>query len=193
MSKIYLVRHAKPAATWSEDRDPGLDSIGLEQADATAIALSKRTSPLAILTSPLQRCRETARPLEERWQSNARTFAAVAEIPSPPLSLSDRHKWLVDAMSGTWQRMQETAPPQSPDFLSWRADLLNAVLRIPEDSVIFSHFIGINAIVGAAIGSDAVVSFRPDHASVTIVDTGTGRFEIIEKGREAVTTVLTRN
>ena len=193
MPKIYLVRHAKPAATWSEDRDPGLDAIGLEQADATALELSKRTSPLAILTSPLQRCRETARPLETRWQSNARTFLAVAEIPSPPLSLSDRHKWLVEAMSGTWQRMQETAPPQSPDFLSWRADLLNAVLRISEDSVIFSHFIAINAIVGAAIGSDAVVSFRPDHASVTIVDTGTGRFEIIEKGREAVTTVLTRN
>jgi len=109
------------------------------------------------------------------------------------LPLSDRHQWLVEAMAGTWQRMQDTAPPNSPDFLSWRADMLSAVLRIPEDAVIFSHFIAINAIVGAAIGSDAVVSFRPDHASITTIDTQGGRFAIIEKGREAVTTVLTRN
>jgi broad specificity phosphatase PhoE len=71
--------------------------------------------------------------------------------------------------------------------------MLSAVLRIPEDAVVFSHFIAINAILGAAIGSDAVVSFRPDHASITIVDTSRGRFEILEKGREATTTVLTRN
>jgi broad specificity phosphatase PhoE len=192
MPKLYFVRHAKPAASWGEDPDPGLDPTGLTQADVTAKALAQRASGLPILTSPMRRCRETAQPLEALWSSTAALFPAVAEIPSPPLPLSDRHKWLIAAMAGTWREMQADAPPQAPDFLSWRDDLLAAVMRIPEDAVVFSHFIAINAIVGAARGSDDVVCFRPDHASVTVIETSSGTFQILELGREAVTGVLTR-
>ena len=192
MPKLYLIRHAKPAATWGEDPDPGLDATGIAQATAAADAIVSRTASIPVLTSPMRRCRETAQPLEARWSSAAALFPAVAEIPSPPLALKERHAWLMDAMAGTWQRLQQIAPPNSPDFLSWRSDMLAAALRIPEDAVVFSHFIAINAIVGAARGSDDVVWFRPDHASVTVVDTDTGTFRIVELGREAVTSVLTR-
>ena len=192
MPKLYLIRHAKPAASWGEDPDPGLDATGVAQADAAADSITKRTPSIPILTSPMRRCRETSQPLEGRWSSAAALFPAVAEIPSPPLPLKERHVWLADAMAGTWQRLQQTAPPNSPDFLSWRSDMLAAVLRIPEDAVVFSHFIAINAIVAATRGSDDVVCFRPDHASITVVDTDSGAFRIVELGREAVTSVLTR-
>jgi broad specificity phosphatase PhoE len=192
MPTLYLIRHAKPAASWGEDPDPGLDATGAEQARSTAEGLAKLSAALPILTSPMRRCRETAQPLESHWSSSAALFPAVAEIPSPPLALDERHKWLVQAMSGTWRRLQDTAPPKSPDFLTWRTDMLEAVLRIPEDAVIFTHFIAINAIVGAATGSDDVVCFRPDHASVTVASTDSRAFRIIELGRQAVTSVLTR-
>lgn len=192
MPTLYFVRHAKPAASWGEDPDPGLDSVGHTQAMLTAEALSKRTRNLPILTSPLKRCRETATPLENTWSTQASVFASVAEIPAPPLGLAERHQWLVTAMAGTWRELQDSAPPQSPDFLSWRADLLAAVKRIPEDAVIYTHFIAINVLVGEAQGSDRVVCFRPDHASVTVVDTDSGTPRIVELGREAITSVLTR-
>jgi broad specificity phosphatase PhoE len=192
MPKLYFIRHAKPAASWGEDPDPGLDATGLDQARAAATVMTRRAAALPILTSPMRRCRETSQPLEAAWNSAAVLFPAVAEIPSPPISLAERHKWLTDAMAGTWRRLQETAPPNSPDFLTWRADMLAAVLRIPEDAVIFSHFIAINAIVGAALGSDDVVCFRPDHASITVIDSDGGAIRIEERGREAVTSVLTR-
>ena len=39
MSRIYLIRHAKPSATWGgDDDDPGLDETGLAQARAAAEA-----------------------------------------------------------------------------------------------------------------------------------------------------------
>jgi broad specificity phosphatase PhoE len=192
MPKLYFIRHAKPAASWGEDPDPGLDATGIDQARATAAMMMQRAAALPILTSPMRRCRETSQPLEAAWNSAAALFPAVAEIPSPPISLAERHTWLTEAMAGSWRRLQETAPPGSPDFLTWRADMLAAVQRIPEDAVIFSHFIAINAIVGAALGSDDVVCFRPDHASITVVDTDGGGFRIIERGREAVTSVLPR-
>jgi broad specificity phosphatase PhoE len=192
MPTLYLVRHAKPAAGWGEDLDPGLDSTGHAQAQATSDLLAKRTGALAILTSPMKRCRETALPLERSWNSAASVFPAVAEIPAPPLGLAERRDWLVKAMAGTWRELQDSAPPHSPDFLSWRADLLAAVQRIPEPAVIYSHFIALNAILGAARGSDNVVCFRPDHASITIIDTDGGSIRIVELGREAITNVLTR-
>ena len=192
MPKLYFIRHAKPAASWGEDPDPGLDATGADQARAAAEVMTQRAASLPILTSPMRRCRETSQPLEAAWSSAAVLFPAVAEIPSPPLSLAERHQWLTGAMAGTWRGLQDTAPPNSPDFLTWRADMLAAVLRIPEDAVIFSHFIAINAIVGAALGKDDVVCFRPDHASITVVATDGIRISLVERGREAVTSVLTR-
>jgi|HigsolmetaAR202D_1030399.scaffolds.fasta_scaffold02752_3 broad specificity phosphatase PhoE len=193
MPTLYLVRHAKPAATWGEDPDPGLDETGHSQARTTAQALRERLDPLRILTSPLRRCRETATPLEQLWNARADVFPAVAEIPSPPLGLAERHAWLKEAMAGTWTQMQASAPPGSPDFLAWRAELIAAVKALNEPSVIYTHFIAINALVGAAQGSDDVVCFRPDHASITVIETDSSAIRLIDLGRQAVTSVLTRN
>lgn len=192
MTQIYLIRHAKPAATWGEDPDPGLDSTGRTQAQQTAQSLLDARPPAPILTSPLRRCRETAVPLEDAWQRKATVFPAVAEIPAPPLGLAERHEWLKQAMQGTWTQMQRSAPAGSPDFLAWRASVIDAVRALREPTVIYSHFIAINVLVGAAQGADAVVCFRPDHASVTVLDIRANSLEIVELGREAATTVLTR-
>jgi broad specificity phosphatase PhoE len=193
MPTLYLVRHAKPAATWGEDPDPGLDDTGRTQASTTAQALRERLSAVRILTSPLRRCRETAAPLEELWNARAEIFPAVAEIPSPPLGLAERHVWLKAAMAGTWTQMQASAPPGSPNFLAWRAELLAAVKALNEPTVIYTHFIAINVLVGAAQSSDDVVCFRPDHASITVIETDSNAIRLVELGRQAVTSVLTRN
>ena len=52
MTKIYLVRHGKAAASWAEDFDPGLDSLGKAQAKATTKALA-HLGPLHVMASPL--------------------------------------------------------------------------------------------------------------------------------------------
>ena len=193
MPTLYLVRHAKPAATWGEDPDPGLDATGHSQAQKTADHLAARESTLQILTSPLRRCRETAVPLEKQWSRSAEIFTPVAEIPSPPLGLAERHTWLQRAMSGSWSELQSISPAGSPDFVAWRDAVIESVKELAAPAVIYTHFIAINVIVGAARGSDAVVCFRPDHASVTVIDSDHKELRIVELGREAITTVLTRN
>ena len=192
MPKLYLVRHAKPAASWGEQADPGLDPLGLEQARATAVALSSQLTPLPLYTSPMLRCRETAAPLESQWRTTASVFPEVAEIPSPPLHPGARQEWLQAAMQGTWQSLQASTPPGSPDLFAWRRDLLAALCALHEDSVIFSHYVVLNVVIGAATGSDDVVCFRPDHGSVTTVETSGTNFRVIELGRQASTTALAR-
>jgi broad specificity phosphatase PhoE len=193
MPRLYLVRHARPAAGWGQDADPGLDATGVRQARATADELATRLDRMPIYSSPLRRCRETAAPAEQAWNQLAELLPAVAEIPAPPLALSTRAEWLSAAMRGTWAALQQSSPPGSPDYTQWRRNLLAALTDLQHDSVIFSHFIAINVVVATARNVEDVVCFRPDHASVTVIETIGDAFRVIELGRQADTMVLTRS
>jgi len=192
MPRLYLVRHAKPATSWGEDPDPGLGPTGWTQAQATAEELARSLSRLPIYSSPMRRCRETAQPLEQIWFCDAEPMASVAEIPSPPIAFSARRDWLIASMRGTWQQLHATAPAGSIDYLQWRRELVDSLLAIEHDCVIYTHFIAINAAVGAAQKSDDVVCVRPDHASITVIGNDRGRLRLIELGREADTLVHAR-
>jgi broad specificity phosphatase PhoE len=192
MPRLYLVRHARPAASWGEDPDPGLDTTGLSQAQATAEELARSLSRLPLYSSPMRRCRETAQPLAQIWFCDIELMPSVAEIPSPPIPFSARRDWLIAAMRGTWQQLHENAPAGSIDYLQWRRDLLDSLLAMKQDCVICTHFIAINAAVGAAQKTDDVVCFRPDHASVTVVSNDRKRLRLVELGRQAETLVLSR-
>ena len=192
MARLYLVRHAKPAASWGEVPDPGLDPTGIAQARAMAEELAGSLSRLPLYTSPLRRCRETAEPLAQLWFCDAELMPVVAEIPSPPLDLATRHDWLIAAMRGTWQQLHDNAPPGAIDYLAWRQQLIDALLAMDRDCVICTHFIALNVAVGAAQRREEVVCFRPDYASVTVLSVEGGRLRVVELGRQAETFVLAR-
>ena len=194
MATLFLVRHARPAASYGDSADPGLDDVGRAQAETVGRELAGRLSVLPVYSSPLQRCRETAEPLAATWGAPATILEAVGEVPAPPISLSERQAWLRKATAGTWAEMKRDAPAGSPDFDAWRAALLGALRGMTRNSVIFSHYIAINAVVGAAQGDDRVICFRPDHASVTTIEVDSGAISVRELGRqtgEGGTTILT--
>jgi hypothetical protein len=131
--------------------------------------------------------------LAATWGAPATILEAVGEVPAPPVSLSERQAWLRKATAGTWAEMKRDAPAGSPDFDAWRKALLGALLGMTRDSVIFSHYIAINAVVGAAQRDDRVICFRPDHASVTTIEVASGAIAVRELGRqtgEGGTTIL---
>jgi len=177
MARLYLVRHGRASAGFSESHDPGLDDVGHEQADAVARELEPH-GPLAILTSPLKRARETSAPLARLWNMEPVVEAAVAEIPSPTSSLEERAMWLRNFMAGSWRHA-------TPPLAQWREDAIAVLLGVRGDSVIFTHYIAINVAAGAATGNDNIVVFSPDNTSVTIFENDDNMLRLIEKGREA--------
>jgi broad specificity phosphatase PhoE len=179
--RLYLVRHGEAAAKWTEADDPGLSDLGRAQADAAAAALAA-FGPLPVKSSPLKRARETAAPLSRRWERPVEIIPTVAEIPSPGIARHQRQGWLLDIMAGGWGQADRA-------LARWRGDLVETLTRQPDDCAIFSHFVAINAAVGAATGDDAVISFRPDNASVTILETDGRSLFLIERGHEAETIV----
>ena len=190
MPRIYLVRHAKPAAAWGDDPDPGLDALGVTQAAAVARQLAKATTHAPIYSSPLRRCRETALPLCELWSCDATILPSVAEIPSPPVDRETKREWLTAAMNGTWSELQQKAPSGSIDYLDWRRSVVAALQALPHDCVVFTHYIAINVAAGAAQRREEVLCFRPDHTSVTVIETGPQGLRLDELGKQAQTGVL---
>jgi broad specificity phosphatase PhoE len=191
MPRLHLVRHAKPAAAWGEDPDPALDALGRIQAERAAQRLSQALARIPVCSSPLRRCRETAAPLCDVWRSAILIFPPAAEIPSPPIAPAARREWLTQGMRGSWTELNQSAPAGSPDYLQWRGALIDSLLAVPYDCVIYTHFIAINVAVGAAERSEQVVCFRPDHASITVLDVENGGLRVLALGREAETDVLT--
>ena len=182
MVKIYMVRHGKAAAGYGGHPDPGLDALGRQQAQDTAAALAG-LGPLPIYSSPLARARETAEPLARCWDAEIVIEPRVAEIPSPShLDLVARADWLRSAMAGRWHALDA-------DLQTWRQNLVRCLLALPEDSVVFCHFIAINVAVGAAQQDDRMVVFPPDNGSVTLLEADAGRLRLVEIGRSAQTHV----
>jgi broad specificity phosphatase PhoE len=185
MTLVRLVRHGHAAAGFGDDHDPGLDDLGRGQAAAMAAALD-RVGPLPVVVSPLRRTRQTAAALEEIWGVTATVDERVAEIPTPTDDLGARAAWLSQAMAGTWTEL-------GADHVAWRDALVAAVLALSTDTVVVTHFIAINAIVGCAVGDDRVMHAPIDNCSVTTIDTAGGisgcGLVVVELGRTAVTEV----
>ena len=193
MGKIYMVRHGKAAAGWDGDADPGLDVTGRAQAEAVAQDLAARlTSPVAVYTSQLLRCRETAMPLATMWQTQAIVEPRVAEIPSPIEDLVARNEWLRRVMAGSWAELSSDPESAGIDFARWQSDVVAALVTLgtSQDIVVFSHFIALNAAYCAATGVDQIVAFRPDNCSVSVFETDGTALTLLTQGHEADTQVI---
>jgi broad specificity phosphatase PhoE len=181
MARLILVRHGRAAAGWEEE-DPGLDDVGREQVAAmTAILVPLGARP--VLCSPMRRCRETAAPLAEAWGVEVAVEPAVTELPSPSgVATRDRPAWLRRATRGTWADLDD-------EHRLYRAGVLARLAEVAEDSVVVSHFLAINVVVGAALADERVVVLRPDNASRTVVDVDDTGFHLVEGGEEADTLI----
>ena len=182
MAKLYLVRHGKATAGWDEDYDPGLDELGRSQARRAAQAL-KPLGILRIISSPLARARETAIPLAEAWGCSVEIEERVGEIPPPEKGLSDRGLWLGEVITQKW-------PDLSRDLRVWRDGVIEGLFSLDSETVVFSHFIAINAAVGKATGDERVLSFMPHNGSITVISTENGRFELVRLGSQGETEPL---
>lgn len=189
MSRVYLIRHARPSATWGgDDDDPGLDAVGQSQAEAAAkalLALPEGLRPTRVVSSPLRRCRETAAPFAAAIGAQVEIDPAVGEIPTPSaLGPAERGPWLRNAFGGNWSDIKGDL-----DYDAWRARVLAAAASRP-DTAVFSHFVAINAVLTALAGDPQVIAFRPDHCSISSFELADGALRLVERGAEATTQVL---
>lgn len=186
MAIIRLVRHGRAAAGWDADPDPDLDDLGRHQAEQVAadlVAAQAGTPTDLVWSSPLLRCRRTAEPYAGLVAATVDIVDQVTEIPSPDgIPMGERVTWLRAAMAGTWSDL-------GPRYTDFRDQLVERVAGAAGDTVVFSHFVAINAVIGACLGDDRLVIRSLDNTSVTVVESTGSGLRLIEAGREADTLI----
>jgi broad specificity phosphatase PhoE len=180
MVNIFLVRHGEAAAAWGEDPDPGLSELGHKQAVQVRDELQGYDS-LQVISSPLKRAQETALPLATKLQARVLTEDAFREIPSP-VGIDDRQAWLAGFMKQQWSE-------QGPEILAWRDSAWNRLFELDEDTVIFSHFMIINAICCRLTESAATICCVPDNGSIVHLRLEEDSLELVNMGRQQQTIV----
>jgi probable phosphoglycerate mutase len=180
---IFLVRHGEAAASWAESADPGLSELGWSQAEEVAAELEPRLDPanLQLLSSPLQRAQETAVPLARSLGLEVAIEAAFREVPSP-VPLPERQTWLRQFMREQWH--------EQPDSLhQWRERMLASLTSLQRPTVIFSHFLVINAVLSHLEQRPEILCFWPDNGSATHLRLEAGSLELVARGRQMDTVV----
>lgn len=158
MKEIFLVRHGEARLPWSSGQDAGLSERGHEQAAAVAARLSS-LGAYGLISSPLLRARETALPLCRAQCRQPQLDARFSEVPIAN-DVARRKAWLTDVAQGTWDDVDAR-------IVDWREAAWAALAELPQSTIIFTHFMLINALVTRATNDPRLVSFEPDYASVT--------------------------
>ena len=134
----------------------------------------------------MRRCQETAAPLATAWDVPLAIEPIVSEIPSPPgVPMGERVPWLREAMAGRWSDLGRRWGIYHRTVI----DFVHQIASADGDSVVVSHFIAINAVIGACVGDDRVVLRRLDNTSVTVVDQRANGLVLVEAGAEADTLI----
>jgi broad specificity phosphatase PhoE len=182
---ILLVRHGRTAVNAAGQllgrADPPLDAEGLAQAAALADVAAAWPGPLRVISSSLQRCRQTA--------------AAIAEAAGVAVEVDER--WveldygafegrpLADIPAETWAAWRsdlEFRPPGGESLRELGVRVRAAcddltVAAAEEDVVVVTHVSPVKAAVAWALGVDDRVTWRlyVAPASLTRISVAGGR------------------
>lgn len=170
--RLTLVRHGRPDEDdTTRPHDPPLRADGRRQALAVA-ALLANEGVTRIVTSPMQRARETAEPLAARLVLPAQTVDGWAE--------ADRHldryrstETLRGLGDGEWGRF--LADPvrylghEPALFTAAVMGALRESLAASDDAhvVVFTHGLPINVVLSSVLGLERIIHFQPGYGSVT--------------------------
>jgi broad specificity phosphatase PhoE len=199
--QLLLIRHALPLRTEAgEGSDPDLSNDGVEQAERLPQAL-KRFPITRVVSSPQRRAVQTGQPVADALGLPVEIDARLAEydrdlgqyIPVEQLALENPEEL---------KRLVAGHLPSGVDEAAFKARTMAAVDDLiatgeHEDTVaMFSHAGVINALLHQILGTERLLSFHVDYASVTrlLSSQSTGRLAVGGvNGVEHVWDLLPRN
>ena len=195
MVKIYLVRHGEATEGWTS-QDPPLSELGKSQAESLVTFVSSTIDENSInnidfISSPLNRCKETASLALEKIYSEILINDNFRELPSPTVDLKKRVNWLRRILPLTWSELlkDKETKDSGVNFIQWKKNIMNNIYSINKNTIIFTHFVVINSIIGEILKSDKIVNFQPSNCSITEIRKINDRLEIVKLGKSLESTV----
>jgi len=191
MNNIYLIRHGEAIDGWTS-LDPKLSDKGKEQAkNLRPFIASKKLKNIEVISSPLLRCIETCEIALNQYNDGIKIDQNFSELPSPVKDLNSRVDWLKKVLPLTWKELENDKESKLSDidYSKWRKNIITKILSTKSETIIFTHFVVINCIVGSILGSNKVVNFYPNNCSITQIAIKNNKLEVIELGESQSTKV----
>ena len=195
MVKIYLVRHGEATEGWTS-QDPPLSELGKSQAESLVKFVNSTIDENSInnidfISSPLNRCKETASLALEKMYSEIVINKNFRELPSPTLDLEKRVNWLRRVLPLTWSELlkDKETKDSGVNFIQWKKNIMNNIYSINKNTIIFTHFVVINSIIGEILKSDKIVNFQPSNCSITEIRKINDRLKLVKLGKSLESTV----
>jgi len=198
--QLLLIRHALPLRSrQGEGANPELSDLGVEQAARLPEALERYRVAL-VISSPQRRAIQTAAPVADSFNLPLRVDDRLAEYDQD-LAHYVPIEQLRDEFPDQWERLAGGHLPLGIDegaFLKRVLAALDDVVRSSDHNdtaAIFSHGGVINVILHRILGTDRLLSFPIDYASITRLRySRRGEFSVTEvNGTEHVWDLLPRN
>ncbi len=189
MIKIYLVRHGEAIEGWTS-QDPSLSELGKSQAQSLMTVMDSVVDESSInntnvLSSPLKRCKETASLALQKKYLEIVINDNFRELPSPTLDLEKRVNWLRRILPLTWSELlkdKETID-SGVNFNQWKKNIMSNIYSLKKDTIIFTHFVVINAVIGEILKSNKIINFQPANCSITEISKINGKLKIVKLGK----------
>ena len=180
---IILVRHGEASASWGDDPDPGLSKIGMDQANKL---IDNKNLPSLLeydfVSSPKSRALMTAAPLINKYSKNLITDKTFTEIPSTGIKPQNKKDWLSEIVTLKLSDL--------PDEVNeWRLMLIEKIFETKKNTIVFSHFMVINALVAELTKSDTLLCFYPDYTSITKIIVEDSKVKDLYIGNERKTLI----
>ena len=134
-----------------------------------------------LLSSPLKRAQETAAAFAQKRGVAVNVDPRFSEVRSP-VPLSGRKAWLQAFMRQDWSE-------QSEDLWSWRNDIISGLKACEGPTVIFCHFLVINAVVAEINRQSAVLQVYPANASYHELSLVGDELSLVQLGEQMETLV----
>ncbi|MGB8502424.1 histidine phosphatase family protein [Mycobacterium sp.] len=198
--QLLLVRHALPLRSEpGEGADPELSDVGLEQAMRLPKAFD-RHSIARVLSSPQRRAQQTAQPVADALGLELQIDDRLAEYDRD-LAHYVPIEQIREEFPDEWERLARGHLPSGVDEDAFVARVFavidDVVARADHDDTValFSHGGVINVILHRILGTEKLLLFPIDYASVTRLRySRRGEFTVAEvNGTEHVWDLLPRN
>jgi probable phosphoglycerate mutase len=198
--QLLLIRHALPLRSGpDEGADPQLSDVGFEQACRLPKALDRH--PITrVLSSPQRRAIQTAAPVADALGQNVQIDDRLAEYDKDLAYYVPIEQIRIE-FPQEWERLAAGHLPGGVDEDAFIKRVFAAVHDVVargdhDDTVaVFSHGGVINVILHRILGTERLLSFPIDYASVTRLRySRKGEFTVAEvNGTEHVWDLLPRN
>lgn len=198
--QLLLIRHALPLRSQpGEGADPELSDVGVEQAQRLPEALGRH--PIArVLSSPQRRAQQTAQPVADALGLPVEVDDRLAEYDRD-LAHYVPIEQIREEFPDEWERLARGHLPSGVDEKAFLARVFAVIDDVVtsgdhDDTVaLFSHGGVINVILHRILGTEQLLIFPIDYASVTRLRySREGRFTVAEVNTtEHVWDLLPRN